>query len=207
MMSKHLFGFILTPLFLGMMVGSLSAQESDLLHLNLEHVVNEPASATMMLAANDMEISGDRAVRQAMLPDSHFKAPMMTENELHMYLGLGSLLAAGLAAMTVPERESGKPLADSQLVGFHHKAAWTATFLGVGAVATGFLTHSDELFEEGLFDTDNVHTLLGILGTLGYYLAVKDASSGLDDYTVGTDHATAGILGAVAMTGAIVITW
>ena len=57
-------------------------------------------------------------------------------------------------------------------------------------------------------DRDNLHALLGLLGTLGYYLAVQGA---VNDYNtkgaVTTDHASKGIFGGGAMTIAIALTW
>lgn len=138
------------------------------------------------------------------IPDSAFKKPAITANNVHMYLGLASLAFGGLTAISAPET------ADPDLLNsVHYKAGKLSWQLGAAAIGTGLWTHWDDFhIEDGLFDRDNLHVILGTLGVIGYYLAVKSA---VDEYNnIGypsTDHSSAGVLGGGAMLTAIAITW
>ncbi|MDX8387986.1 MAG: hypothetical protein R8M46_05565 [Ghiorsea sp.] len=161
----------------------------------------ELSTADMLVAANN-----STAYRSSVpnIPDSAFEKPAFTENNLHMYLGLASLAMGGLAGITAPDS------ADPDLLNsVHFKAAKLSWQLGAAAVGTGFYTHWDDFhIEDGLFDRDNLHILLGLAGTIGYYLAVKGA---VDEYNdIGypsSDHASKGIFGGAAMITAIAVTW
>ncbi|PCI03583.1 MAG: hypothetical protein COB79_00595 [Zetaproteobacteria bacterium] len=139
------------------------------------------------------------------IPDSAFKKPMFTENDLHMYLGLASMALGVLTAVSA-DGASGDP---DLLNTVHYKASKGAWQLGAAAVGTGLWAHWDDFhLEDGLLDRDNLHVILGTLGVIGYYLAVKDA---VDEYNSlgfpSEDHSNAGMLGGAAMLTAIVITW
>lgn len=113
--------------------------------------------------------------------------PWYGRNNMHKYLGLGSLALAGLTI--VAPKEKG---------GAHENLAKGAAALGAAAVATGFYAHGEDI-EWDWSDPDTRHAVYGALGTLGYLLAVaKDGEGG---------HAAAGALGAVAMIASIRITW
>ena len=115
------------------------------------------------------------------------EAPMFGRNNVHKYLGLGSIGAAALT-LVAPKEEGGA----------HEKLAEAALALGAAAVATGFYAHSDDLSWEWS-NPDTRHATYGALGVLGYLLAVAKGGEG--------GHAAAGALGAVAMVTAIKITW
>ncbi|MDQ7003931.1 MAG: hypothetical protein Q9N67_02975 [Ghiorsea sp.] len=138
------------------------------------------------------------------IPDSAFEKPWFTENDLHMYLGLASMGMGALAGISAPDGY------DPDLLNtVHFKAAKLSWQLGAAAVGTGLWAHWDDFhLEDGLLDRDNLHVILGTLGVIGYYLAVKGA---VDEYNnagyPSEDHASAGIFGGSAMLTAIVITW
>lgn len=115
------------------------------------------------------------------------EAPWYGRNNMHKYLGLGSLALAGLAA--VAPKEKG---------GAHEQFANGAAALGGAAIATGFYAHGNDL-DYTWSDPDTRHALYGILGTLGYLVAVARGGEG--------GHAAAGALGAVSMIAAVRITW
>jgi hypothetical protein len=115
------------------------------------------------------------------------EAPMFGRNNMHKYLGLGSLGAAALT-IVAPKEEGGA----------HEKLAEVAAVLGAAAIATGFYAHYDDLSWEWS-NPDTRHATYGALGVLGYLLAVARGGEG--------GHAAAGALGAVAMVTAIKITW
>ncbi len=164
----------------------------------------ELLSSDLLLADNRATTSSAR-VSTPNIPDSAFEKPMFTENNLHMYLGLASMAMGIVTAVTVP---SG---ADPDLLNtVHYKAAKASWQLGAAAVGTGLYTHWDDFhLEDGILDRDNLHVLLGLAGTIGYYLAVKGAVNNYNNNagTVGTEHASKGIFGGVAMITAIALTW
>lgn len=144
-------------------------------------------SSSMMLAqlgdassaGEDGSKAGDKKAKES--------GPWYGRNNMHKYLGLGSLALAGLTV--VAPKEKG---------GAHEKLAEGAAALGAAAVATGFYAHGDDI-EWDWSDPDTRHAVYGALGTLGYLMAVAKGGEG--------GHAAAGALGAVAMVAAIRITW
>jgi hypothetical protein len=159
---------------------------------------------TLAAADTGMEADGADALRMHAGPEDSdaaddWHAPWFTGNKLHQYLGIGSLVAAGLAAVSAPEDDEGGG-GDGEDDGFHHVAGVTAAALGGAAVGTGLVFHWDDIrLRNGIGDPDNLHALLGLLGATAYVVAVSQAPAG--------GHAAAGIGGAVAMVTAIKITW
>ncbi len=157
----------------------------------------DPARTPLQLALNGAAGEASGAVTGG--ADADWQEPWFTANKTHKYLGLGSLLLAGLTVLTAPDDEdegAGGGSDDS----LHQGLANGALALGVGAVATGLAFHFDDIkFANGLGDPDNLHALLGIVGTTGYALAVANGGEG--------GHAAAGIVGALSMATAIKIEW
>jgi hypothetical protein len=110
----------------------------------------------------------------------------------HKYLGYSTILMAGLAAIT----SSNKSL--------HYGAAYTATGTALATCFTGYYEYRDRFdLEEGFFAEDNVHIMLGALGTIAIATAVAIADSGEEK-----SHAGMGITGGSAMViSVIVIKW
>jgi len=131
---------------------------------------------------------------------SLFKPRLFTANKIHKYLGIGSMVLA-TATVFVDKGDDDENEGGGESGGGLHQTLGTgAAALGVAAVATGLTFHYDDLkFSNGLRDPDNLHALLGTLGTLGYLYAVQTAGDG--------GHAGAGILGAASMFYAIKLTW
>ena len=168
------------------------------LNLNIEDM-----HTNFLLADNSVTSASNRSVAPN-IPDSAFEKPAITANQTHMYLGLASMGFGALAGISAPDGYD-----PDLLNSVHYKAAKAAWQLGAAAIGTGLWTHWDDFhLEDGLFDRDNLHVLLGTLGVVGYYLAVKGA---VDEYnSVGypsSDHSSAGILGGTAMITAIALTW
>ncbi|MBI1195401.1 MAG: hypothetical protein GC138_06120 [Gammaproteobacteria bacterium] len=177
------------------------------LRMTLPAVTTTDAShqaAPLWLAANGSEMNsagsaGDKA-------KGNWSEPMFTGNKLHKYLGIGSLLLAGLTAMTAPDSEGGTSGQAPSGKDLHQSLAYGATALGVGAVATGFAYHFDDIhMENGITDVDNLHMILGLLGTAGYAAAVADRPKS-PNWSSGS-HSTYGIVGAVSMAVAIKLEW
>jgi hypothetical protein len=127
--------------------------------------------------------------------------PWITGNKLHKYLGIGSLVAAGLAAVTPPESEGdGGGGGRNGGKGFHHYAGWTAAGLAGAAVGTGLVFHLDDIhLQNGLTDPDNLHALLGVLAATAYFAAVSTAPD--------SSHGGMGVAGAAAMLVSIKLAW
>ena len=122
-----------------------------------------------------------------------FEEDWLTANKIHKYLGIGSITLALLAAI-VP-----KPPKDNTDQGSHKDLAEGAALLGGAAVATGLMFHSDDIFNYGASDPDNLHATYSTLGAIGFALAVSDAPQ--------AQHVGYGMLGAVLMTIGIKYTW
>lgn len=113
--------------------------------------------------------------------------PWHHKNNMHKWLGVGSIALAGVALLAPKEED-----------GLHEYAGQGAAALGVAAVGTGIYAHWDDL-DGGWSDPDVKHAVLGTLGALGFVLAVSKAPEG--------GHSGAGGVGAVAMAAAIKLTW
>jgi hypothetical protein len=114
-------------------------------------------------------------------------APWYGANNVHKYLGLGSIALAGLTLLS-PKEENGP----------HEYFARGAAALGVAAVATGIYAHWEDV-DARWSNPDTQHAVLGALGALGILAAVAKGGKG--------DHAAYGGIGAVSMAVAIKLEW
>jgi len=140
------------------------------------------------------------------IPATTFKESYFTSNKLHMYLGLGSMLAAGLTAVTAPGGSEGAVQTTGQTSKntAHYYLANAAFALGGAAVVSGLLLHWDDIRMDAL-DPDTLHMVLTILGTAGYAYAISKAPKVIGGPSNG--HAVAGIAGAALMATGIYFEW
>lgn len=139
---------------------------------------DDPSSSKMSAMVSE---SGEQAIE--------YEDRIFTANNVHKYLGIGSIGAA-LLTLLAPKEEDGA----------HEYLAKTSAVLGVGAVATGLVYHNEDISIDGGFkDPDNLHALWAGLGAVGIAMA---ASTGPD-----SPHATYGTLGAIGMIVGIRYTW
>jgi len=144
----------------------------------------------LLLASADDVMGNDKKVSDIEEPNMKYEERFFTLNNSHKYLGLGSLGLATLAILS-PKQDGNSA---------HHQFAIGAAILGVSAVATGFAFHlNDIVLSKGFKDPDNLHMALGVLGSLGYVLAVNGAPDSM--------HATYGTVGIASMLFAIKLTW
>jgi hypothetical protein len=161
-----------------------------------------------LLALNGDAVAKDQAKVSA-APAAEFKPPLFTGSKVHQYLGIGTVLAVGLTALSAPDDECESNCAASsqprQTSGTTHTTmARTAAVLAAATVATGLLYHWDDFhLEDGLSDPDNQHVMLATAGALLMLFAVNKSANS----SVPTSHAGAGIAGGVAMAVAIKLTW
>lgn len=145
-------------------------------------------SATLYLASADTTSPAGKGEREKAGKPA-YEERYFTANNVHKYLGLGSIIAAG-STLLAPKEEDGA----------HEALAQTAAALGVGAIVTGLLFHWDDFdLSDGFKDPDNLHVMLTTAGTLGYLAAVNAAPDG--------GHAGLGGIGAVAMAIGIKMNW
>ncbi len=111
---------------------------------------------------------------------------------LHKYLGYSTLLLAGIAAVSSSNRS------------VHYGSAYAATGTALATCWTGYIEYSDRFdLDEGVLSEDNLHIILGVLGTIGFATAVAIADSG-----EGSSHSGIGGASATSMLiSVIVIKW
>lgn len=162
---------------------TLSAQADDqplrlTLPDNLLYAANENTTATPTDNAPDF-----------LKDNEQLDVSWNTGEKWHQYLGLGALALVAVAAVA-PKEEGG----------LHENAAQAAAALAADAAALGFVYHWEDFdFSDGFSDPDNLHVLLGGLGTLAMLAAVSQAPE--------SGHSGTGMFGAVAMLTAVKITW
>jgi len=167
----------------------VTAEEIDLVQIKSDpykSFIYEP----LFLASADDVMGNENKVSETNESKSKYKERFFTLNNSHKYLGLGSLGLATLAILS-PKQDGNSA---------HHQFATGAAILGVSAVATGFAFHLNDIdLSKGFKDPDNLHMALGVLGALGYVLAVNGAPDSM--------HATYGTVGIASMLFAIKLTW
>lgn len=105
---------------------------------------------------------------------------------LHKYLGWGTLLLAGVAAVTGSDS------------GLHHNSAIAASVTGLMTAATGYYEYSDYFDMDEGWSTYNLHIVLGTIGAVGFATEAVIASTD-------SGHGGIGIGSAVAMGLALAI--
>jgi hypothetical protein len=110
----------------------------------------------------------------------------------HKYLGYGTIVLAGLTAVTNSNEDVHEPLAYLTAGG------------ALSTVLTGYLAHGDRFdTSQGLLSRDNLHIVLGTVGAAILTTAVVIADGGKE-----SSHSSLGVAGGILMTlGVIEIKW
>lgn len=147
----------------------------------------QPAMSWQLAAAKeDMSDSSGLSFTK---DNEQYEASWLTGSKAHQYMGLGALALVALAAVSPKEEDSA-----------HEYFAKGATVLAAGAATSGFIYHWEDFhFKDGFTDPDNLHMMLGLLGTIAMVAAISEAPE--------AGHAGPGILGGIAMGTAVKITW
>lgn len=196
---------VVTALFFG--VGSAGAQESTVDFSSPAQAYVQHAGS-FMLAANETSILVKSETQPAAVEaKTPFEPPLLSGSNTHLGLGLATIVAAGLTAMTAPEGCEHNCTATSaprDVNGTHAKLAKATVALAAATIVSGALVHWDDFhLEDGITDPDNLHALLGITGAaLMAYAVDKSAKS-----SVAVSHAGIAELGALGMVVAIKLTW
>src|SRR5512141_1024262 len=123
------------------------------------------------LAANDQETLVKKQNSAAPeVKQSEFKPSWLTGGKVHQYLGLGTLVAAGLTAMSAPEEGceqncSATTAKPRETNGTHAKRAEATVATAAATIVTGVAAHWDDIHvADGFIDPDNLHVMLGVTG-------------------------------------------
>lgn len=159
------------------------------------------------LAANDKETLVKKPGNAAPeVKPSEYEPSWLTGGKAHQYLGLGTIVLAGLTAATAPEgcEENCSANTPRETNGTHARLAKATVALAAATITTGVLAHWDDFhLEDGITDPDNLHVLLGVTGAaLMAYAVNKSMHSSTE-----VSHAGIAEAGALGMVAAIKITW
>jgi hypothetical protein len=188
--------------------GAVHAQDAA---LNLSLPSEPKAAHSFMLASNDTASANLPASVTHSTPSAEFQAPLFSGDKLHQYLGLTTLVLAGLTAVTAPgdggcEGVCPQPTTPQprQTNGTHAKLAKAAGAMALATVVSGLIDHWDDFhFEDGFTDPDNMHAMLGTAGSLAMMYAINKSANSKTPVS----HAGIAELGAVAMVVAVKLTW
>jgi hypothetical protein len=128
---------------------------------------------------------------------------------VHQYLGLGTIVAAGLTAMAAPDEGceqncSATTKKPRETNGTHAKLAKATVAMAAATIVTGVMAHWDDIsLGDGFRDPDNLHVILGVSGAALMAYAVNKSKNS----AVPVSHAGIAELGALGMVAAIKITW
>lgn len=142
-------------------------------------------------------------------PAAEFKPPLISGRKLHQYLGLGTVMLAGLTLISAPDQGSDQGSATQssprQTSGTTHTRLARATAaMAIATVMSGLVVHWNDIhWEDPFTDPDKMHARLGAAGALLMLYAVNKSAHS----TVPTSHAGMAELGAVAMVVAIKLNW
>jgi hypothetical protein len=143
-------------------------------------VVNSP---TYLLAANEAE--SEQAGVTSVTPATEFQPPWISGRKVHQYLGLSTVVLAGLTMATAPGGDCENCQATSQQPRqtsgtTHTRLARATAAMAVATVMAGLLFHWNDIYWEDSFTEKS---------------------------TVPVSHAAMAELGAAAMVVAIKLTW
>jgi hypothetical protein len=162
-----------------------------------------------LLVADDNSAVQVRPEIAPAVPAEKFEPPLLSGRKAHQYLGLGTVLFAGLTAITAPgeacEQNCPPQPPPRQTSGTTHtRLARTTAVLAVATVVTGLLFHwNDFHLDDGFSDPDNQHVMLAGTGALLMLYAINKSAKS----SVPTSHAGIAELGAASMLVAIKLTW
>ena len=137
---------------------------------------------------------------------SEFEPSWLTGSKTHQYLGLATIVGAGLTALTAPEGCENNCSASTkrETNGTHAHLAEATVAMAAATIVTGVLAHWDDIhFGDGFTDPDNLHVMLGVSGAALMAYAVNKSRHS----SVPVSHAGIAEAGALGMVAAIKITW
>lgn len=196
-------------LYLAVLSGTAFAQDApfDLPLASSAYVKDQEA---FKLAANDKDTSTRKPNGTAPeVRQGEFEPSWLTGSKVHQYLGLGTIVAAGLTALTAPDDGcehncSTTTTTPRQTNGTHAHLAKATIAMAAATIVTGVAAHWDDIhLADGFTDPDNLHVMLGVSGAALMAYAVNKSKNS----AVPVSHAGIAELGALGMVLAIKLTW
>ncbi len=195
-----LLGFILLAYACLPAMAESDLNQSDLLGLSLSRS-QEHHLSFKYLPAEKIYVATSKQPNELLVSNTtnHEIVDRITENrqnndieKWHKYFGYGTILMAGLTAIS------------SSNESFHEAAAYMTAGGAVSSVVTGYFAHASRFdMENGFFADDNFHIILASLGAAILTTAVITADGGDE-----SSHSGMGITGGALMTlGLIKIKW
>jgi hypothetical protein len=159
------------------------------------------------LAANETDMPVKKSVSVAPeIKQSEFEPSWLTGSKAHQYLGLATIVGAGLTALTAPEEceHNCTTTTPRETNGTHAKLAKATVAMAAATIVTGLIVHWDDIhLDEGFTDPDNLHVMFGVTGAALMAYAVNKSKNS----STPVSHAAMAELGAVGMLVAIKLTW
>jgi len=161
-----------------------------------------------LLAANESDDAKFKNTTKVVSPAADFKPPLFSAGKVHQYLGIGTVVLAGLTALSHPEEEcEGASCPTNQpreVNGSHARLAKATVAMAAATIATGLYAHWDDFnLADGLADPDNLHVLLAVTGAALMAYAVNLSANS----AVPVNHAAIAEAGALGMVVAIKLNW
>ena len=188
---------------LAALAGTASAADNTLdLTLPAGKYYNDDAKS-FLLADNDATELKAKNTIVAATPAAEFEPKLITGKKIHEYLGLGTLILAGLTTLTAPGDTCAT--CSRPVNGAHAELAKSTAVMALATVASGLIVHWDDFnLEDGWKDPDNQHIVLGVSGAALLAYAVNK-SMNVSQGPV--SHAGIAELGALGMLVAVKLTW
>lgn len=163
---------------------------------------------SFLLAANESDDAKYKTTTESVSPAADFKPPLFSAGKVHQYLGIGTVVLAGLTALSHPEEEcEGASCPANQpreLNGSHARLAKATVAMAAATIATGLYAHWDDFnLADGLADPDNLHVMLAVTGAALMAYAVNLSANS----AVPVNHAAIAEAGALSMVVAIKLNW
>lgn len=202
-------GQLLSAVCLAAMAGTgYAAEQSFDLSLPAGSIYAQE-SRSFMLAANDADLVKANNNIAPVTSAAEFEPPLISGSKVHQYLGLGTIVLAGMTMLTAPGEGcetncAAVAQAPRDVNGTHAQLGKATAVMALATVASGLITHWDDFStEDGWSDPDNLHALLATAGAvLMAYAVNKSANS-----TTPVSHAGLAEMGALGMLVAIKLTW
>lgn len=188
---------------LAALTGTAYAAESTLdLTLPASRLYSQD-TPSFMLAANDAGVAKANTETVQATPSAEFEPKLLSGSKIHQYLGIGTVVLAGLSFAT--HIHPADPNGPRDVNGTHAQLGKATAVMASATVATGLYAHWDDFsLEDGWSDPDNLHVLLATTGAALMAYAIEKSAS----QSTGTvNHAAMAELGAVGMVIAIKLTW
>lgn len=158
------------------------------------------------LAANETDGQVKKSGAAPEVKKSEFEPSWLTGSKTHQYLGLATIVGAGLTALTAPEgcEKNCSASTKRETNGTHAHLAKATVAMAAATIVTGVLAHWDDIhFGDGFTDPDNLHVMLGVTGAALMAYAVNKSKNS----STPVSHAGIAEAGALGMVAAIKITW